>query len=159
MYLAKRSFIQINLVIDRFSLLGLVMVSINYILMLQVPQAKLKESQYQITPWQSDMNLMSSAQSPSRPLGVGFKFYCCDRRCVLLSLTNANVIFLLLLQNIGLELVPQPIYANGKSKTLSDPVNTSDLDILARHQSVLGGGTANNLEIDDFGVYSPIASR
>ncbi|XP_017247370.1 uncharacterized protein LOC108218777 isoform X2 [Daucus carota subsp. sativus] len=97
---------------------------------LNYTEAKLKESQYQITPWQSDMNLMSSAQSPSRPLG-----------------------------NIGLELVPQPIYANGKSKTLSDPVNTSDLDILARHQSVLGGGTANNLEIDDFGVYSPIASR
>lgn len=62
-------------------------------------------------------------------------------------------------QNIGLELVPQPIYANGTSKILSDPVNTSDLDIFARRQSVLEGGSAKNLEIDDFGMYSPIASR
>lgn len=56
------------------------------------------------------------------------------------------------------------MYANGTSKILSDPVNTSELGILthyqsvAHHQSVLGG-TAKNLEVDDFGMYSPIASR
>lgn len=97
---------------------------------LVVTEAKLKESQYQMAPWHSDMNLTNSAQSPSHSLG-----------------------------KTGLELVPQPMYANGTSKILSDPVNTSDLDILAHHQSVLGGGTAKNLEVDDFGMYSPIASR
>lgn len=51
------------------------------------------------------------------------------------------------------------MYANGTSKILSDPINTSDLDKLAHDQSVLEGGTAKNLEVDDFGMYSPIPSR
>lgn len=95
-----------------------------------VTEAKLKESQYQMAPWHSDMNLANSAQSPSRSLG-----------------------------KIGLELVPQPMYANGTSRILSDPINPSDLDKLAHEKSVLGGGTAKNLEVDDFGMYSPIARR
>ncbi|KAL8131655.1 uncharacterized protein LOC141711689 isoform X2 [Apium graveolens] len=89
-----------------------------------VIETKLKDSQYQMAPWHSDMNLTNSAQSPSR------------------------------LEKIGLDLVPQPMYGNGTSKI----VHTSELGILAHHQSVLGS-TAKNLEVNDFGMYSPIASR
>ncbi|KAM7518006.1 hypothetical protein LguiB_016968 [Lonicera macranthoides] len=97
-----------------------------------VTEAKLKESQYQLAPWRSDVNLSNFGQSPSHSTG------------------NKN----------GLELVAQPAYSDGQLPMSSDPLTTRDWDLLGHHQSSLGGGVARGLEPDDMGgMYSPLSSR
>jgi hypothetical protein len=60
----------------------------------------------------------------------------------------------------GLELVPQPSYSHGKiPMTSSDTQTAADWDPLSHHQSGLAGGAAKNLDLDDAGRYSPLASR
>ncbi|KAJ6402740.1 hypothetical protein OIU84_014778 [Salix udensis] len=96
-------------------------------------ESKLKESQYQLAPWRSDVNHSNFApQSPSHAA----------------------------LSKSGLELVPQPPYSHGKiPMTSSDTQTAADWDPLSHHQSGLADGAAKNLELDDVGRYSPLASR
>lgn len=96
-------------------------------------ESKLKESQYQLAPWRSDVNHSNFApQSPSHAA----------------------------LSKNGLELVPQPSYSHGKiPMTSSDTQTAADWDPLSHHQSGLAGGAAKNLDLDDAGRYSPLASR
>ncbi|CAK7328584.1 unnamed protein product [Dovyalis caffra] len=96
-------------------------------------KSKLKESQYQLAPWRSDVNHSNFApQSPSHAA----------------------------LRKSGLELVPQPTYSHGKiPMTSSDTQTASDWDPLSQHQSGLAGGVAKNLDLDDAGRYSPLAGR
>ncbi|KAL9354590.1 hypothetical protein Peur_052560 [Populus x canadensis] len=96
-------------------------------------ESKLKESQYQLAPWRSDVNHSNFApQSPSHAA----------------------------LSKSGLELVPQPSYSHGKiPMTSSDTQTAADWDPLSHHQSGLAGGAAKNLDLDDAGRYSPLASR
>lgn len=67
---------------------------------LVLTESKLKESQYQLTPWRSDVN-HSNVAPPSLPHSIG----------TVLATSNTN----------GLELVPQPSYSQGKV-----PLSTSD---------------------------------
>ncbi|KAA8538841.1 hypothetical protein F0562_025533 [Nyssa sinensis] len=101
-------------------------------------EAKLKESQYQLAPWHSDVSPSNFAsQSPACSIGV--------------SLTTST--------KNGLELVPQQAYSHGSTPISSDPQTTTDWDLLGHHQSGLGGAVAKNLEPDELGRYSPLASR
>ncbi|PPD72311.1 hypothetical protein GOBAR_DD30786 [Gossypium barbadense] len=60
----------------------------------------------------------------------------------------------------GLELVPQPTYSLGKTQLISDAQKDFKWDVPSQQQGGLGGGVASkNLEPDDLGRYSPIASR
>lgn len=104
-----------------------------------ITESKLKESQYQLAPWRSDVNHSNFApQSPSHSLGA--------------TLTTSS--------KNGLELVPQPAYSQGKTQIISDAQTDSHWDLPGQHQGGLGGGIASkNLEPDDMGRYSPIASR
>ncbi|XP_039066630.1 uncharacterized protein LOC120212361 [Hibiscus syriacus] len=105
---------------------------------LLITESKLKESQYQLTPWRSDVNHSNFApQSPSHSLGAT------------LTASNKN----------GLELVPQLVFSQGKAQIISDAQTDSNWDLPGQHQGGLGGGIAlTNLEPDDLGRYSPIAS-
>ncbi|XP_060183492.1 uncharacterized protein LOC132613483 isoform X2 [Lycium barbarum] len=96
-----------------------------------VTEAKLKESQYQIAPWRSDMNLSNFANSPPRSAGI----------------------------KEGLELVPQQVYSSEKAPLSSDPRTTTDWDPLRNPQSSLNRDAERNLETDDLGRYSPLTSR
>ncbi|KAK9292736.1 hypothetical protein L1049_020715 [Liquidambar formosana] len=103
-----------------------------------VTEAKLKESQYQLAPWRSDVNHSNFApQSPSHSIGA--------------TPTTSN--------KNGLELVPQPTYSHGKIPISSSDAQTADWDPLGHQQSGLGGVVAKHLELDDLGRYSPLASR
>ncbi|KAK7269003.1 hypothetical protein RIF29_21717 [Crotalaria pallida] len=105
---------------------------------LLLTESKLKESQYQLTPWRSDMNQANvSSQSPSRSIRAP------------LTTSNKN----------GLELVPQNMYSPAKTQVSVDAPIGNDWDIMNRHQSGLGGGVATNVDADELGRYSPIASR
>ncbi|XP_059453233.1 uncharacterized protein LOC132183813 isoform X2 [Corylus avellana] len=106
---------------------------------LLLTESKLKESQYQLAPWLSDMNHSNFApQSPSHPIGAA------------LTTSNKN----------GLELVPQPPYSHGKIPVSSSDAQTAtDWELSSRHQIGLGGVAARNLEPDDLGRYPPLASR
>ncbi|XP_058008864.1 uncharacterized protein LOC110648159 isoform X2 [Hevea brasiliensis] len=100
-------------------------------------ESKLKESQYQMAPWRSDVNHSNvSPQSPSLSTGLA-------------------------LHKNGLELVSQPAYSLGKIPMTSPDAQTSDWDrdLLSHQQRGLGGAVAKNLESDDLGRYSPLASR
>ncbi|XP_075098620.1 uncharacterized protein LOC107798275 isoform X7 [Nicotiana tabacum] len=96
-----------------------------------VTEAKLKESQYQMTPWRSDINLSNFAQSPPRSAEI----------------------------KEGLELVPQQAYSSEKAPLSSDPQTTTTWDPLRNSQSGLNRDAAINLETDDLGRYSPLTSR
>ncbi|KAJ4829645.1 hypothetical protein Tsubulata_035704 [Turnera subulata] len=99
-------------------------------------ESKLKESQYQLSPWHSDVAPPNFApQSPSHSMGSALTM-------------NKN----------GLELVPQP-YSHGKIPITSDTHTVTDWDVTSHQQSVLSGTNARNLESDDVGRYSPLASR
>lgn len=81
--------------------------------------------------------------------------------CFSKHLTRNFLIFYVFYQSKnGLELVPQPTYSQGKV-----PVSTSDAqtarewDVLVRHQSGYDGVLPRNMEPDDLGRYSPLASR
>ncbi|OMP01126.1 hypothetical protein COLO4_12142 [Corchorus olitorius] len=104
-----------------------------------ITESKLKESQYQLTPWRSDVNQSNfPPQSPSHSLGA--------------TLTTSS--------KNGLELVPQPAYSQGMTQIASDAQTESNWDLPGQHQGGLGGGIAsNNMESNDLGRYSPIASR
>ncbi|XP_022741047.1 uncharacterized protein LOC111292760 isoform X2 [Durio zibethinus] len=104
-----------------------------------ITESKLKESQYQLAPWRSDVNHSNFApQSPSHSLGA--------------TLTTSS--------KNGLELVPQPAYSQGKTQIISDAQTNSNWDLPGQNQGGLGGGIAlKNLEPDDLGRHSPIASR
>ncbi|KAK6259224.1 hypothetical protein SCA6_013698 [Theobroma cacao] len=103
-----------------------------------ITESKLKESQYQLAPWRMDVNHSNFApQSPSHSLGATLRT----------SSKNA------------LELVPQQAYSQGKMQVTSDAQTDSNWDLPGQHQGGLGGGIASkNLEPDDLGRYSPIAS-
>ncbi|OIV90698.1 hypothetical protein TanjilG_15084 [Lupinus angustifolius] len=102
---------------------------------LLLTESKLKESQYQLTPWRSDMNHANVAsQSPSLSIRAP------------LETSNKN----------GLELVPQPMYSAAKTQVPVDAQAGNEWDVLSRHQS---GGVATNVDADEVGRYSPIASR
>lgn len=99
---------------------------------LLITESKLKESQYQLTPWRSDVNHSNFApQSPAHPIGATF----------ITSKKN------------GLELVPQPTHSH-----VTVAPTAGEWDLLGRHQSGLGG-VAAQMEPDDMGRYSPQASR
>lgn len=103
-------------------------------------ESKLKESQYQLAPWRSDINHSNfSPQSASQPIGAAF------------ITSNKN----------GLELVPQAAFSHGRiAVSSSDAQTATDLELLGRHQSGLGAAAAaKNLEPDDLGRYSPLVSR
>ncbi|XP_039038600.1 uncharacterized protein LOC120176197 isoform X2 [Hibiscus syriacus] len=106
---------------------------------LLITESKLKESQYQLTPWRSDVNHSNIvAQSPSHSLGA--------------TLTTSS--------KNGLELVPQLGFPQGKAHIISNAQTDSTWDLPGQHQGGLGGGIAStNLEPDDLGRYSPITSR
>ncbi|KAK6923631.1 hypothetical protein RJ641_009831 [Dillenia turbinata] len=99
---------------------------------LSLTETKLKESQYQLASWRSDINHSTLTPSSSPLVGA--------------ALTTAN--------NNRLELVAQPTYSPGN---MLDSMNTGDLDLLGQraHQ----GAVPKNLEYDDAGRYSPLASR
>ncbi|KAK4437537.1 hypothetical protein Salat_0087600 [Sesamum alatum] len=73
---------------------------------LLVTEGKLKESQYQLAPWRSDVNPSNFAQSPVYPIEI----------------------------KDGLELVPQPTYSDGKMPS-SDRQTSMVEDILGLPQS------------------------
>ncbi|RVX21577.1 hypothetical protein CK203_002335 [Vitis vinifera] len=104
---------------------------------LYVTETKLKESQFQLAPWRSDVNHSNfSPQSPPHSIGA--------------ALTTS-------IKN-GLELVPQPAYSPGMIPSSSDVQTPSNWNIPGHHQSGFGG-MAKNLESEDLGRYSPPASR
>ncbi|KAL2325224.1 hypothetical protein Fmac_024282 [Flemingia macrophylla] len=107
---------------------------------LLLTESKLKESQYQLTPWRSDTNHSNVAvvtQSQSHSIGAA------------LATPNKN----------GLELVPQHMYSQVKPHVSVDAQAGTDWDLLGRHQNGMSGGVATSADADDLGRYSPIASR
>lgn len=105
---------------------------------LLLTESKLKESQYQLTPWRSDMNHANVAtQSQSHSIGSP------------LPASHKN----------GLELVPQPMYSQARTQVSVDHQTGGDWDLLSRHQNGLSGGVTMNVDADDLVRYSPLASR
>ncbi|KAK2456091.1 hypothetical protein QL285_003487 [Trifolium repens] len=102
-------------------------------------ESKLKESQYQLTPWRSDMNHGNvAAQSPLNSIGAP------------LATTNKN----------GLELVPQHRYPQVMTQAPVDAQSGgTGWDAMGRYQSGMGGGLVANVDADDMGRYSPLGSR
>ncbi|XP_020238907.1 uncharacterized protein LOC109817958 isoform X1 [Cajanus cajan] len=109
---------------------------------LLLTESKLKESQYQLTPWRSDTshaNVAVATQSQSHLSGAA------------LATSNKN----------GLELVPQHMYSQVKPQVSVDAQAGTDWDLLGRHQNGMNGGVAMepSVDADDLGRYSPFASR
>ncbi|XP_061369458.1 uncharacterized protein LOC133312304 isoform X2 [Gastrolobium bilobum] len=104
---------------------------------LLLTESKLKESQYQLTPWRSDMNHANVATQSSHSIGAP------------LATSNKN----------GLELVPQHMYSHVRTQVSVDAQGGTDWGILGPHQSGLGGGVTTNVDADGLGRYSPLASR
>ncbi|GKV25432.1 hypothetical protein SLEP1_g34872 [Rubroshorea leprosula] len=101
-------------------------------------ESKLKESQYQLAPWRSDVNHSNFApQSPSQSIGAA------------LATSNKD----------GLELVPQPTHSHVNPPTSSGAQRTLDWDLLGHHQGGLDGGFPQNREPDDLGRNSHFVSR
>ncbi|KAL2563089.1 hypothetical protein AAZX31_20G201300 [Glycine max] len=105
---------------------------------LLLTESKLKESQYQLTPWRSDMNHANVA-TQSQPHSIGAP----------LTTSNKN----------GLELVPQHMYSQVKPQVSVDAQAGTEPDLLGRHQNGLSGGVATSVDADDLGRFSPLASR
>ncbi|VVA35442.1 PREDICTED: SORBI_3003G102400 [Prunus dulcis] len=117
---------------------------------LLLTESKLKELQYQLTPWRSDSNqqpnnisIAAPPSPPSQSIGGG-------------ALLNVS--------RNGLEMVPQnqPTYASNGGRvpaSASDTQTTADWD--HHPQSGFGGGAPNNVETNDLGLgrYSPVPSR
>nr|XP_027189561.1 uncharacterized protein LOC101501044 isoform X3 [Cicer arietinum] len=101
-------------------------------------ESKLKESQYQLTPWRSDLNHANVAtQSPLNVIGAP------------LATSKKN----------GLELVPQNTYSQVNTQAFVDAQRGTDWEAMSRHQSGMGGGLVSNVDADDLGRYSPLGSR
>ncbi|XP_073065033.1 uncharacterized protein [Primulina eburnea] len=96
---------------------------------LLVTEGKLKESQYQLAPWRSDVNPSNLSQSPFHPI----------------ELKN------------GLELVQQPTFSTG-SMPSSGPQTTLDENLLGRPQSGLNNAVKNP-EHNELGRYPHVANR
>ncbi|KAG9147445.1 hypothetical protein Leryth_020424 [Lithospermum erythrorhizon] len=96
---------------------------------LVLTEAKLKESQYQISPWHSDRASSNVAQS--HYLGT----------------------------NDGLELVPQPQYHDGNRPASPVPLETTDWDLLGHRESEYSVGAVRTSEPDDPGKQSPLVNR
>ncbi|KAK7391820.1 hypothetical protein VNO78_20243 [Psophocarpus tetragonolobus] len=105
---------------------------------LLLTESKLKESQYQLTPWRSDTNHANVA-TQLQPHSTGAP----------LATSNKN----------GLELVPQHMYSQVKPQVSVDAQAGSDWDLLGRQQNGLSGGVATSVDADDLERYSPLASR
>ncbi|XP_047151953.1 uncharacterized protein LOC124823713 isoform X4 [Vigna umbellata] len=103
---------------------------------LLLTESKLKESQYQLTPWRSDTNHANVA-TQSHSIGA--------------PLANSN--------KNSLELVPQHMYSQVKPQVSVDAQAGTDWDLLGRHQNGFSGGVATSVNADDLGRYSPLASR
>ncbi|XP_014513895.1 uncharacterized protein LOC106772187 isoform X2 [Vigna radiata var. radiata] len=103
---------------------------------LLLTESKLKESQYQLTPWRSDTNHANVA-TQSHSIGA--------------PLANSN--------KNSLELVPQHMYSQAKPQVSVDAQAGTDWDLLGRHQNGFSGGVATSVDADDLGRYSPLASR
>ncbi|KAJ8769205.1 hypothetical protein K2173_000980 [Erythroxylum novogranatense] len=104
-------------------------------------ESKLKESQYQLIPWRSDLNHSNLApQSPPSSIGA--------------VLANPFQ------EKNGLELVPQMTYSQGKiPMASSDAQSGTTWNVRGHHQIGISGAGAKNLEPDDVGRFSPLASR
>ncbi|XP_044500442.1 uncharacterized protein LOC123221628 isoform X2 [Mangifera indica] len=99
---------------------------------LLLTESKLKESQYQLAPWRTDMNQSNVApRSPTHSTGAAL---------------NKN----------GLELVPQPAYSQGMVPTTADAPTPTDWDLMGQNRGAVGGIIGKSL--DDV-RYSPIARR
>nr|KJB75602.1 hypothetical protein B456_012G047900 [Gossypium raimondii] len=94
-----------------------------------ITESKLKDSQYQLAPWRSDVNHSNfTPQSPSHSLGP--------------------------------TLTASPVFSHGKTQIVSGAQTDSNWDLPGQYQGGSGGGiVSKNLEPDDLGRYSPIASR
>lgn len=134
-----------------------------------IVQSKLKESQYQLTPWRSDVNHSNIAPpSPSHSVGAVLATSVCLLffffSSWLVTVYCVNYYFLLFYylfyQNTnGLELVPQTTYTHGKvPMSTSDAQTTAEWDLLVRQQGGVGV-VPKHLEPEDLGRYSPLASR
>ncbi|GMH07680.1 hypothetical protein Nepgr_009520 [Nepenthes gracilis] len=102
-----------------------------------ITEAKLKESHYQLTPWRSDGNGQRFVpQSPQHSSGSALSS-----------------------EKKGLELVPQPAYSPANAAT--EPQMGTNWDIGGYHarQGGLSSAVTKNMELDDLGRYSPLASR
>lgn len=105
---------------------------------LNVNETRLKESHYQLAPWNSEASPSSFApQSPAYSVGAA------------LTTSKSN----------GLELVPQPPFSLGNAPVSSDARPSAGWDALNAHQTAFGGVLPKNMEPDDIGRYSPLASR
>ncbi|XAR73128.1 hypothetical protein NMG60_11006984 [Bertholletia excelsa] len=99
-----------------------------------ITEAKLKESQYQLAPWRSDLNSNIPPQSPSHPVGVALT-------------SDIN----------RLELVPQPAFSH-ENMPSSGLQNHIDWDGLLHREGGLSDKVAKNLDHDDMLRYSPLVS-
>lgn len=105
-----------------------------------ITEAKLKESQYQLTPWRSGGNSPSiHPHSPEHSSGA--------------ALTSGKI-------GLGLELVPRPTYSPANLAN-SDGQIASDWDSRGQHDLQPGatGTVVQNSELENAGQYSPLASR
>lgn len=103
-----------------------------------ITEAKLKESQYQLTPWRSGgVSPNFSAQSPEHSTGA--------------ALTSSKN---------GLEIVPRPSYSPANLAN-SDGQIAADWNSRGQHAVQAGASAAvvQNAELDNMGRYSPLASR
>lgn len=125
-------------------------------------QAKLKESQYQLAPWRSDVNQSNFSPSPSHSSGVGLiiHFFLLSFLLSLHSMfkLNSHISCLSQIKN-GLELVAQSQYSNQKMPLSSEPHASTDWDLVGHHPSGLSSSDVKNAESDDLGRYPPLASR
>ncbi|XP_048504642.1 uncharacterized protein LOC104899425 isoform X4 [Beta vulgaris subsp. vulgaris] len=105
---------------------------------LNITEAKLKESQYQLTPWRSGGTSPNfAAQSPEDPSDAAFAS-----------------------RKVGLELVPRPSYSPANMAN-SDGQIAADWNSRGQHAAQAGATTAvlQNAELDNMGRYSPLVSR
>ncbi|KAL5725165.1 hypothetical protein ACHQM5_008339 [Ranunculus cassubicifolius] len=104
---------------------------------LHVTEAKLKDSQYQVAPWQSESS--NNPQSPSPSIGA--------------ALTTSNM--------MGLELVPQQPYRQPPLSPASDTHKTTEWEQFVHHNphTGLSGIPAKNLDPDNFGRPVPSTGR
>ncbi|KAL6493332.1 hypothetical protein OROGR_033091 [Orobanche gracilis] len=137
---------------------------------LLVTEGKLKESQYQLAPWRSDVNLSTVAQSPIYPVECLHSFLPKQRKflpkqrnsvgysvnCALRSKKRTLFVQITIWIKDALDLVPQPTYSDGNMPS-SDPQTVVVGDIFGLPQS--GSGNLKNLEHNDLGRHPPLASR
>ncbi|KAL9233386.1 hypothetical protein vseg_008398 [Gypsophila vaccaria] len=101
-----------------------------------ITESKLKESQYQLTPWRSDgMSPNFVPQSPEQSSAA--------------ALTS---------RRFGLELVPQPTYSPANLANFNGQVAT-DWDSRGQHAAQVSASPMQNSELDNMGRYSPLANR